>query len=44
MKNKLDIQRINNSTLKSKFKFLFGFNPLEQKASFKHTLINKDES
>jgi len=28
--------------MKSKFKFLFGFNPLEQKASHKHTIIKND--
>ena len=42
MKSKLELEKFNNAKIISKFQFLFGFNPIEQKASHKHTVINKE--
>ena len=42
MKSKLELEKFNNAKISSKFWFLFGFNPTEQKASHKHTIINKE--
>ena len=40
MKNKLNLERLNNESLNQKLTNTLGMNILDQKASFKYTLIN----